>query len=249
MEQVYPYYKTRKPSPFSSPEWKSIPWSVIPKDPKDELMDILIDIPSTLEDFDKFLVCPHEDIERKGSLHRSVKKSSWLLDYQLRQWSVTSGSLPITFVEFHIHDEQESPMPSSEDFAMAHLGVLYWTTCLIVYQILAYLNRQEQRRLPRRMEPRQYCRKILLLMPYFQRPNINAFFLTMTSFSTHAVAAFLDRHDPPDAPSEERKILMTTFKGKFRNQMARNMEDFKGSCPWHDARLRALCGMADSPTA
>lgn len=153
-------------------------------------------------------------------------------------------------MESHLFDdEQDFHMPSSEDFALAHLGVLYWTTCLILYQILGYLNRVEQKRLPARMEPRQYCRKIMLLMSYFQQPNINAFFLNMTAFSTIAVARFLDRHDPPDAPSEERKLLMTAFKGRFRRLMANHMEDFQGSCPWRDARLRYLCGLSDSPIA
>lgn len=220
MEQMYPYFRLRKPSPFSSREWKTIPWSLIPKDPKNELLDILIDVPGLQENFDELRACHDDDIERKVYLRQSVKKTCWLLDYQLRRWSGTSGLIPINFAESHVSNcGQEYSMPSSEDFAMAHAGLLYWTTCLIVYQVLGYINRLEQRRLPGRMEPRQYCRKIMLLMPYFQQPNINAFFLSVTAFSTIAVSWFLDRHDPPDAPSEERKLMMTAFTGKYRKQM------------------------------
>ena len=166
---------------------------------------------------------------------QQLEERCWLHDTQLQRWSATSGSSVVNFVESKISRENEEiSAPSSEDFAMAHLGMLYWTTCLLLYQILWHPNRHNWTELPERMDPRQSCRKIALLMPYFQCANMGEFFMNMTAFSAITATRFLDRHDPPDKPSEERRILLKAFRGKYKRQMA----IFLGTWPWRSAIWR-----------
>lgn len=112
---------------------------------------------------------------------------------------------------------------------MAHLGILYWTTCLFLYPILQHLSAHDTMEFPQRMNPRQFCRKIALLLPYFQRAEIGEFFTNITVFPTVAVIRYLDRSDPPNTVSEERSILLNAFKGKYQ----RLMQTFLGVWPRH----------------
>lgn len=233
-KQIYPNLRDRKRCVFSSPEWKSIPWSLHPKDPKNELVDILIEIPGIMEELDELLGSPPDQAGRQMYLSPPLEEKSLLLDSQLQQWSITSGVSTVNFVESQISsDDQEISTPSTEDFAMAHLGMLYWTTCLFLYQILyCHLSNYSLRELPDRMEPRRYCRKIMLLMPYFQRPNVGEFFMNIAILPAIAATRFLDRNDPPDQPSYERKMIGYAFRGKYKRQMEHFLGTWPRRTPW-----------------
>jgi hypothetical protein len=218
--QIYPDIQNRKRSIFSSPEWKSIPWSLRPKDPKDELLDILVEVPAILEDLDDFLGCLSDQVERQTFLRQQLEERCWLYDSQLHQWATNSGSSTVTFVEAKISSEsQEDAAPSSEDFAMAHLGMVYWATCILLYHTLWYLVGDSRPKYPGRIDPRQYCRKIALLMPYFHGPGVGAFFMNIAIFPAAVAMGFLARRDPADQPSQERRMLLKSFRGKHGHQL------------------------------
>ncbi len=187
------------------------------------------------EDLDRHLNCPSDPKQRQNLFRQSLDQRCWLLDSQLQQWTVTSGSSTVNFVSSRIsNDHQAISMPSSEEYAMAHLGLLYWTTCCLLYQCLGHLNTCNPTKLPGHVEPRQYCRKILLLMPYFQQSNMGEFFLNITTFPAITISRFLDRNDLPDKPSEEREMLLKAFSGRFQ----RRMQNFLGTWPWRSASPR-----------
>lgn len=169
------------------------------------------------------------------SLRQQLEGRCWLHDAQLQRWSATSGSSTLIFVESKISNEnRKSSAPTSGNFAMAHLGMLYWTTCLILHQTLWHLNSHNRTKLPKHTDPRQSCRKIVLLMPYFQCANMGDFFMNITAFPAMSATRFLDRHDPPDHPSKERRILLKTFRGKYQ----RRMENFLGTWPWRSSKWK-----------
>jgi hypothetical protein len=198
-----------------------------PKDTKNELLDILIEIPGILEDFDALLNSAPAFVDERRSSRHSLLERCILYDGELQRWSLGSGLETVSFVEDQIIiSPQESAVPSSDDYAMAHLGSLYWTTCLLVYQHLCIIQGHSLDALPERMEPRQYCRKLLLLMPYFQHSNVGEFFPNIAVFPTLAVMRFLNRHDSPGRRSEERKMLGRAFKGDFKLRMENSLRSW-----------------------
>lgn len=183
-----------------------------------------------MEDFDELLAYPIHQLENQASLHRLLEGRCWVLDSQLQRWSGASGLTAVQFVESQISDVTQAKLsPTSEEFATAHLGLLYWTVCLLLYQHVCRLSRCSQTKLPERVEPRQYCRKIALLLPYFNKSNLGEFFINITAFPVSTVARFLGRHDEPDKLSEECRILQTASIGPYKR--------------YTDNVLRTWCGV------
>lgn len=231
------HLRDRRRSPLGTAEWKTVPWTRIPKDPKNELLDVLIEIPAILEALD-VLADGGEDCQyTEAYLHQSLAEQCWLCDSLLQQWASSSGENCIGFVEEIVAgNDKKRTTPSSEDIARGHLGLLYWTTCLILYQNLCNISACSTSHLPKRMEPRQYCRKIMELMSFFQTPSVGKFFVNIVSFPAIVAMRFVERHDPPNEISEECRLVLTGFKGKYQSQM----ENFLGGWPWRFEYQRRL---------
>ena len=146
-------------------------------------------------------------------------------DRQLQTWAMTSGLSTVTFVEAKVsHEGHEDSAPSSEDFAMAHLGMVYWATCILLYNNLCQLAGDSRMQLPERINPRQYFRKIALLMPYVQGPGMGAFFMNIAAFPTIVAMNFLVQQDLADHPSEERDMLLKSVGVKHGHDLGKVLE-------------------------
>ncbi|KAG9506415.1 hypothetical protein J7337_003398 [Fusarium musae] len=165
---IYPEIHNRKRSAFDTPGWKSIPWSTVPKTPKDELVDILLEIPGLLEDLEREAA----DATQQESLHKQLQERCRICREDLRNWCNSLGDASVSFAEelISIPATQDSSL-SPEDFAMAHLGMIYWATCSLLYQIMADDTTAWL-----------YCRKVLLMVPFFQRPDMGAIFINFVGF-------------------------------------------------------------------
>jgi hypothetical protein len=230
--QIYPDIQNRKRSAFSSLRWKSVPWSLCPKGPKDELLDILVEIPGVLEELEDLLRCPSDQVERQTLLRQQLEQRCWLYDSQLQTWSTGSGLSAVAFVEVRVTNKSGEDSARSDDFAIAHLGMVYWATCNLLYHILHFLGGSSRPELHERIDPRQYCRKIVLMLPFFQSPGMGAFFINIAGFPTAVAVGFLARQDPPDQVSAERRLLLKVFEGKH----GRQLQEFLGTWPWQTSR-------------
>ena len=238
LQQTTLHIRDRKSSPFSTSEWKTIPWTKTPKDTKNELIDILVELPAILQDIDELADTLHGLQGRHSSLYQSLLHKCSLCDSSLQIWASTSGATVIDFAQDLIASKRDIAMDrSSEAIAKAHLGLLYWTTCLILYQnlhdVLTAIDKEPS--LPR-WEPRQYVRNIMHLVPYFQHSSVGGFFINMVSFPAIVAMRFVERNDPPDEMSEECRLVLTGFKGKYAQQMER----FIGGWPWRFEYHRRL---------
>ena len=192
-------------------------------------MDILVDIPAILEQFDEFRECLSVSTQRQEQLRRELVQRCWLYDLELQTWSKISGPRVLTFLEDKIATGKfETQIPSSEDFATVHLGFVYWATCILLYHVLWELAGENRRLLPERINPRQYCRNIATLVPYLQDAGSGAFFINMTTMPVGIAMGFLDAYDPPDQPSEEREMLLESFEGVNGTQSGKCL----GTWPW-----------------
>lgn len=244
----YPDIHHRKRSVFNSWEWKSIPWSKVPKSPKDELVDVLLEIPGLLEDLDPTLATNHVlTTQEKSDLREQLLARCHLYDAQLQHWSTNSGAAVLAFAESHISslDTSQEPTPSSpspDGFAMTHLGLIYYATCVLLYEVTRHLAGGAVS--DERTDPWAYCRKILLTVPFFLRPAMGAIFLNFVLFPVGVVAEFLARQEEevgaaadPLAYEEVRGSL----QGIFHNQHGGSqLRAFLESWPWRNAGVKRL---------
>lgn len=125
----------RKRSPFSSREWKTIPWKLRPKAPKDTIIDIMLEVPRVLEGVDYYKTTKSEafrlrlerDILRRcREIDTSLRQWAQQLDGQLTRFDYTAKGLPL-----------EKPT-NDKEYALLHLSVLYWFINMMVCSVLSY---------------------------------------------------------------------------------------------------------------
>ncbi|KAF4943718.1 hypothetical protein FGADI_13217 [Fusarium gaditjirri] len=229
---LYQDLHSRKRSAFNTPEWKSIPWSTLPKTPKDELVDILLEIPGLLQDLEQ----ESADTTQQESLHKQLRERCRICDEDLRNWSTSSGEASVSFAEglISIPATQDSSL-SPEDFAMAHLGMIYWATCSLLYQIMGDDTRAWL-----------YGRKILLMVPFFQRPDMGAIFINFVGFPISVVVSFVARQEEHAAFEGSKELLYKIFMDPNRGSQLRA---FFETWPWQSANeTRVVMKRAKSST-
>ena len=209
----------RKRSRLSLPEWKTDPWSELTKTPKDVLLDILIEFPGLIEQFDIMETC--NDPEAKAQLSQQINEWCWKYDAELQDWVTTIGALPVAFAESQLtKDRIDCEAPSTEDFALAHLGTLYWTACALLYDAL-HLTAIDRETLPERLDPRLYVHKVARILPYFQVPSVGEFYLSIVTTPITMCLHVLYDIEPVDQPSEERHMLMRALSRGRGSQVER----------------------------
>lgn len=235
--QIYPYLQSHKRCPLGNLEWKTIPWSTHPKWPKDKLLDILIEVPGILEDM-ATLKTSSSQPEKRYFLRQALEDRCWLCDRQLLSWSTSCGEAIVAFVESLIavqdlDDNSKESAPASTDLAMAHLGMIYWTTCNLLSQILSWLREAAPSKegtilLPPRIDVHLYSHKVALLIPYFKKPGVGSYVITFIGFPVAVAASFLARQDLVGDFSEARALLVRAFHGERGKQLQR----FLATWPW-----------------
>lgn len=235
--QIYPFLQNRKRCPLASLEWKSVPWSTHPKWPKDKLLDILIEVPGILEDLVTLGTLSPQSMKR-SSMWQALEERCWWCDRQLLSWSASCGKAVVAFVESLItvqdldQKSQESAPPST-DLAMAHLGMIYWTTCNLLSQMLFWLSanapsKEDSTRLPPRMDAYLYSHKVALLISYFQNPAVGSYLISFIGFPVAVAASFLARQDSTGNFSEARALLASAFHG----ERGKHLQRFLATWPW-----------------
>lgn len=178
-------------------------------------MDILLEIPGLLEDLERRSA--HET--QQGSLFAQLQERCRICDESLRNWSTSSGHASVSFAEGLISTPatQVSSLPP-ENFAMAHLGMIYWATCSLLHRVMADDTNAGL-----------YCRKILLMVPFFQRPDMGAIFINFVGFPVSVVVSFIARQENHAAFEALKELLYKIFMDPNRGSQLRA---FYETWPW-----------------
>lgn len=194
---------TRKKSILSNIEWKTIPWTQHKKTAKDKLVDILLDIPALLENFDimQSVIDPAE----KQIMHHGLVIHAWSLDAQLTEWH---NKFPIDF-------PHSTPSNSNSidlaDLAAAHVATLYWSICIRLHTIfhdLVFLTHSTGTDLPERMDLKYYCHRIVTTLPIFFHPAVGTYRQHLAPFPIACVWRVIFRLGA-DEMAAEKKLLMS----------------------------------------
>lgn len=181
---------------MSNPEWKTIPWELHSKTQKDRLLDILIEIPTLLEESDLLLRSSdnnNDETQEEEKYHRQRRliDHCWLCDEQLTQWYETMTLCKENSQAFKA--TKNSIMVDTMDLGSVHLMTLYWSTCVLLYGVLRQtIDPQEDiDLLPKRTDIKTYCRKIVRAIPLFFHPAVGAFRAYLSTFPMYVVILHL----------------------------------------------------------
>lgn len=131
----------RRRSPFSSPAWKTIPWKLREKPPKDTIIDIMLEIPRILEGVDRYKITELEG--PKIWLEREVLRRCREVDESLQQWAQELGPDIIRFDHFASPSPPKRP-ENDKEYALLHLSLVYWFNRMMVFSILSYFLSQNR---------------------------------------------------------------------------------------------------------
>ena len=208
-QQAIAALKARKRSVLSYVEWKTVPWRHQRKSPKDLLIDILVDIPSLLEDVDIMQAC--KDANSKEEQRQRLLGRCYLFDRRLAEWYSSQwpdGTSPPSY-------RPNTPLGEVcslklEDLSSAHLMTLYWSTCLALY-ITMPLVLGAGDALPEHADPRIYILKITDTLPLLLHRDVGVFRLHLATFPMGVVYKCLQAM-APDEMVEQRIILAKLFE-------------------------------------
>ncbi|CAH0023273.1 unnamed protein product [Clonostachys rhizophaga] len=213
LSQVVAGLHAHKASPLASDEWKKIPWSQIPKNPRDTLFDIMLEFPGLFEESDR--------IKALGDGNEQLAHAQWLLRekcYRLHEdlqaWAERDGKEALELAELVDWEEADtaSSTTSSEEFAMGHLLMLHHASRIILYDALRSQTGSNVEAIPDYVDPRLYCRKMGNFIPFFLAPNAGSVFLDMTVFPITVALDYLSRNEEKE-PSTEKLLLLRAFQG------------------------------------
>ncbi len=138
----------RKRSPFASPAWDKIPWKKHPKAVKDELIDMMQDVPEILEYVDEFKTCTNS--QRRQDLEMLIMSRCNEVRGDLDAWAADRGDSLQRFDCF-AHTGPIEPPKNDVEFAFHHLTTIYWFTAGMISCIKSFFSsRQGEERIPER---------------------------------------------------------------------------------------------------
>jgi hypothetical protein len=205
----------RKKSFLSDLRWKTVPWKYRAKSQKDTLLDILVNIPTLLEECD--LLRSYEEMPSKlVSRQQLLIGKCWLCQKRLIHWYENL----ILYKDLKPIDKAESAAVENMDLGSVHLLTLYWSTCAILYGIWhEALGRKTK--CPRRAYVVFYCRKIVRAISIFLDPAVGTFRAYLASFPLYVVMMHFHVWDP-----EERETEKTLLSDLFNRPEGIGMAKF-----------------------
>lgn len=199
---------------FSTPEWKNIPWQEIPKDLKDVLVDVLVDMPGLLEDLDDMQSCRKQSRQRK--LRHELVQRCWEHERQLLDW------LHLVCQELGSSTHASATEPGEKDL-VTHLAVihgmsLFWTTCIILYSTLRTAS-GPQAELPGRTDPMHYVRKLAEAISSLLRPSAGLYGKQSAALPLELALLYITDTFPLSEENETLLKTLTTLRDSLHGDL------------------------------
>ncbi|KAI0200260.1 hypothetical protein F4808DRAFT_430170 [Astrocystis sublimbata] len=153
--------KERRRFPLNTPEWRTVPWEKEPKSRIDKLHDIMADASELLADVDQMRYC--NDPLQKTELYVAVLVTCQNLEETLQCWLREGGAL----MAFQDSNGVTINSTSPSDIHLAHMTLLYWTMCAILYSTLVSIHDPPLSKVPAKIDAAPYLRNVANALPYF----------------------------------------------------------------------------------
>ncbi|KAK4155283.1 Sterigmatocystin biosynthesis regulatory protein [Chaetomidium leptoderma] len=196
----------RKQFVLGTPEWKSVPWKETPKNLKDVLVDVLVDIPGLVVDFDNMRLCT--EASRQAELRLELVQKCWEDDRQLLSW--------LNAVCGQNNTNPGVPNPGRQRDIVTHVArvhgmVLYWTMCLVLYSILRAASAPEAD-LPARTDPLHHARHIAEAIPILLEPSAGLYGQQSAALPLEIAIQYTMDMSPSSSESQEILGKLKTLK-------------------------------------
>lgn len=189
---------------LTDPDWMTIPWTEIPKTPRDFLVDILLDLPSIVEGFDAMAMW--DDPKKKEIYRRLLQRALRNMTDRLLEWQANYA------IDF-LPDSLEGPLPEKlthEDLTNNHLMSLFWAVMIRTYEKeVALLSPGEL--IDDRIDPEHSCRNLVRAIRIFAHRSAGMFRHHLAPFPISTALQYLN-HVPPDRLVREREVLWESLK-------------------------------------
>ncbi|KAG6363685.1 hypothetical protein INS49_008786 [Diaporthe citri] len=244
MEQIIDGIKRRKRTSLSRDEWKTVPWTKHAKGTKDQLLDILVEVPGFFEDVDN---CESlADPEMKHEEYRRLVATCLSLHAQLQAWygALPPGQRYVDTSGLGVEDER-----AIEELPGMYTMLLYWATCLYLYNAMRVHSQKRPASVPPFLSDikdavnlGQYVSNMSRLLPFFFNPNAGKANLLLAAFPLGTALQFMlllkgqacGGDTLPEEDSNQLMVLFTKPEFKpvmdFLNSLQRD-NDIRGERP------------------
>ena len=191
-----------------------MPWRLIPKTPKDLLIDIFVEFPALLEDVDCMLTC--NDPPEASRIRDDITRRCWQLETELLRWR---EEVEISDLE-HPSVAGAPASPPLDLIATTHILCVYWSMFIIIYSTLRVAFR-DATALPTRADPAIYCRNIADGVSILLHPDAGVYGIHLANFPTAIALLCLNASARDgDAEPEEKRMILEAFKRSVNGVMA-----------------------------
>ncbi|KAL4784681.1 hypothetical protein BJX76DRAFT_367430 [Aspergillus varians] len=181
---------------LSGPEWRTIPWLQQGKNPRDHLMDILLDLTGIFEDLDLMKSC--EQIFEKELLRQQIIDGLLQMYQDLITWQLMYAP------DFEPPTEVPDDVPPHQ-VAGAHLMTIFWATVIVVASNLQAVWDSTEKFDPI-FDLDLCCTNIVRTFLIFIHPSLGLFRTHLTTYPMTVVIHYICTAGPQRLV-EERRIL------------------------------------------
>ncbi|KAK0623982.1 hypothetical protein B0T14DRAFT_191973 [Immersiella caudata] len=158
----------RKRLALSASEWKSVPWSRIPKNMKDILIDVLVEIPGLVEDLDAVRLAKNSDARQ--ALRADLEERCWQHHRDLRCWLGLLSRFVNPCPNPCPSPKPPDPVDVVTRVARVHGMSFFWVTSLVLYSILREV-RESQHAAAEETNPLYHVQRIVEAISILMRPE------------------------------------------------------------------------------
>ncbi|KAE9980094.1 hypothetical protein EG328_000459 [Venturia inaequalis] len=231
--------RKREPCPFDSPEWLTLPWLHRIKDVKDKLIDLMVQVPGLISEFDDIALQRHPAQDNPESRRNFFLKARFLQN-AIEAWDV----MLMKSTDPELLQATEDGIPDTfyiDNMFLAHTRVLHWTMLLRFYELITIACNE----IPVKdaavtlddtmfeFNPVPYALKIARSVGYFYQEDGGVVLAQSVSFSVGSTALYFSKGNLRD--SVEAKAL---WDGLRTGKTGKMVSKFLISARNHDRATR-----------
>lgn len=185
---------------------------------KDVLVDVLVDMPGLVEQFDNMRLCA--DSNRQDALRVELVQKCWEHDRQLLHW--------LGLIRKAINLSKQTPaQSSSEDLvtrvARIHGMSLFWTTGLVLYSILQMASGPHTE-LPQRANPMHHARMLAEALPALLEPSAGLYGQQSAALPLEVALQYMVAMKPATPENEALLGSLSTLKDDMIKGLTRRRQ-------------------------